>query len=75
MADVAKRPAADDAGSIGGGQLVKRQRTQETALIVGSVTKDVSDCLCAGSPSRLQLQQTHSDLGEQQQQRRAGYLP
>jgi hypothetical protein len=42
MADGSKRPADHD----GGMQLVKRQRTQESALVVGSITKDVSEaCL------------------------------
>lgn len=45
MADVAKRPFAADGGMEGA--LVKRQRTDEGALVIGSVTKDVSSPLPA----------------------------
>lgn len=45
MADVAKRPFAADGGMEGA--LVKRQRTDEGALVIGSVTKDVSTPLAA----------------------------
>lgn len=40
MADVGKRPH-DFSDGYGSQALVKRQRTDEGALIVGSVTKDV----------------------------------
>ncbi len=40
MADAVKRPAADHGD--GGMQLVKRQKTEDSAIIIGSVTKDVS---------------------------------
>lgn len=45
MADVAKRPFAADGGMEGA--LVKRQRIDEGALVIGSVTKDVSSPLPA----------------------------
>jgi hypothetical protein len=42
MADVGKRPHDFSEVGFGSQALVKRQRTDEGALIVGSVTKDVS---------------------------------
>ena len=69
MAD--KRPASPGADEASGA-LVKRQRTDEGALVVGSVTKDVS-VGAAHCVTGLHAQLHHDVLTDQQHSRVAAF--